>query len=612
MSCIDDVDFMQKHSEKDSATFLIDSSVRDRYHYPSPSEYVISFSEPVRNVFGVEILDASIPGTMYNVDYHNSMLRYGVMLSGSFNVGSDYTDAFGICTGSTRFKACVADSALAFDTFVLSDQAWASHGPAANPRIEILDRRSANLAIVYSITQATLELVPERVLRQASPPLAPTDATRRLDSGGLWFQADGVWYMTRDTQLAERLEAFIDAGPEHDACVLAQPDSAQSYDIVLISSFFVAYDGQAPLTSDLTWVDDWQQQQQQPATDFRGLGIHEWQLAFRNLQLELGNYNISSLAATLNEGLVNAGIRVISATNSTFEKQNKLCFINATWPFVIDTVSSTAREVLGFDFMPGRDSGLSPTSDQTASPPYVRLPLGADPYSPGAPVMTFIFGSVYSGSNGGEWVVRAPGVTNLLGIRYVTLRCPEIEDHLHGSRSFGSHSTGVGVFKLASPNEVANLRFDFVNLIRKPFHPIGKLARLTIRFEFGKNGKLYDFKGINHQLLINMKYYSPPRTPRPPRSLLNPDYDPDYVAYAARMADYAGRSDDDDDHDYQHDENNNSNNIESNSKSNSNPNANSKPKLNSNRNRQQASDAKTWQQRRLQNALLEEVRYMTR
>ena len=43
---------------------------------PEPSEYEIELTEPFRNVIGMEILDVSIPKTMYNIDYNNNRLYY--------------------------------------------------------------------------------------------------------------------------------------------------------------------------------------------------------------------------------------------------------------------------------------------------------------------------------------------------------------------------------------------------------------------------------------------------------------------------------------------------------------------------------------------------------
>ena len=65
---IEDVDFMKKKSIKENYTFIIDSRFRNQEEYPEPNNYTIQFDIPFKNVFGIEILDVTIPKTMYNVD----------------------------------------------------------------------------------------------------------------------------------------------------------------------------------------------------------------------------------------------------------------------------------------------------------------------------------------------------------------------------------------------------------------------------------------------------------------------------------------------------------------------------------------------------------------
>jgi len=130
--------------------------------------------------------------------------------------------------------------------------------------------------------------------------------------------------------------------------------------------------------------------------------------------------------------------------------------------------------------------------------------------------------------------IISPGVINLESVRYLILRCPEIESHLLGSYTNFKYAPGIGLFKLTSSNSLMNLRFDFVNITRKPFHPIGKLGKLSLTFE-QKNGDLYDFKGVDHVLLLSIKYYSPKNILRVPRSILNPYYNPNILEYQLRQ-----------------------------------------------------------------------------
>ena len=77
---IEDIQYLKNNSIRQSYTFLVDSKDRDRGIYPNPNEYVITFSTPFRNVIGLEVIDASIPRTMYSIDINNNTLYYRIFL----------------------------------------------------------------------------------------------------------------------------------------------------------------------------------------------------------------------------------------------------------------------------------------------------------------------------------------------------------------------------------------------------------------------------------------------------------------------------------------------------------------------------------------------------
>ena len=543
MANMDDVDFMQEYSERNSAVFLVDSGSRNRTFFPGPSEYLIEFSEPIRNVFGMDILDASIPSTMYNIDFNNNRLRYYLtqpVTDGYENlatVASDFTSAFDIMACSSAFTTAMDDSTAPYDVFLAAEDEWQAELQGrlqGDPMVRLQQERSSIIVITYSIEHARLVTLLDTAvqaygletadLAAPSPPssssspslpnMAPAAVRTVMRDGVLYFKTRGIWYGTADTHLQTIITERVSSSTSFDnICVLladvTPTATSPTHDIVFTHSYNVAVNA-ANAAAQLSFLG--------------GLGSTEWRVTMRVLEVELGNYNLGSLSATLSDGIGSLGFRIMSTSSGNLEKQNMYMFANIASPFIFDMKNSTIAEVLGFDTLP-----QSPANT-------ITLPTNRN-----------LFVSSLAGSSN-DFRLRAPGIVNLLGVRYLTLRCPEIEDHIHGSRAYGSHSTGIGVFKLPAPNEVANLRFDFINLIRRPFHPLGRMPRLTFRFEFD-NGVLYDFKGINHQILITVKYYSPPRAPRPIKSVLNPDYDPDYPSYVQRVIDYAERSDDDSDND---------------------------------------------------------------
>lgn len=117
----------------------------------------------------------------------------------------------------------------------------------------------------------------------------------------------------------------------------------------------------------------------------------------------------------------------------------------------------------------------------------------------------------------GEFRLTTPGVVNMTGERFVRVRCPEIEEYMNRSVVC---SSGIALVKLGDNN-------DFKPIKTQTFFPIGKLNRLTFRFE-RRDGGLYDFKGVNNTLVVVVRYMVP-FTDLAFQSELNPNYSPDVV-----------------------------------------------------------------------------------
>ena len=74
---IEDIHYLKNNSIKQTCVILIDSKNRDLNIFPNPNEYIVFFNVPFKNVIGFDIIDSSIPRTMYSVDiYNNSLFIY--------------------------------------------------------------------------------------------------------------------------------------------------------------------------------------------------------------------------------------------------------------------------------------------------------------------------------------------------------------------------------------------------------------------------------------------------------------------------------------------------------------------------------------------------------
>lgn len=146
----------------------------------------------------------------------------------------------------------------------------------------------------------------------------------------------------------------------------------------------------------------------------------------------------------------------------------------------------------------------------------------------------------------------SPGIVTLLGDRFVTIHCDEIENHLKGSMMFNTYSPGLALVNLGVLG-YSQTRNDFYSVNYKEFHPIGKLTNLKFSVR-NPLGKLYNFRNVNWHMLICVKFFVPKQKKLFTKSTLNPNYDLDYVQYqiakdgirTKELQDDSEESDDDD------------------------------------------------------------------
>ena len=533
---IEDVQHLLRNSVHDCATIFVDSSKRDYVHYPTPSEYVVDLLEPVKNVYGIDVLDAAIANCMYNVDYNNCHARI-IGLNTDLCTALQTARSVVVATSTTTLSAEATDemwdqadlSALNSEFFALGFasplRGWLADVTRASYRVCVLDLSNAAANASLMTTSSSIELaadveaygnmfcyalVETRV--SGIPMLCTTSSYAPSSKGGIgWVAFNGAYYLPSQP-IAEAL-----AAPGGYAI---EPNVALGgYDVVTYA-----------VTQLTTAV----------YSTLSGVASTLLQFSIGTAAIETGNYLgggmlMSSAQEAFSATSVANSISINATSQSGIGKRSILRFdADRNYRFMISTVDSSAASVLGFDLETNQAINLLPRSDRT----FGAVQVGGHPVP--------LYCSVLRPLN---QELDAPGLMNLLGVRYIALRCPEIEQYICTTGKYGPFSVGVGVFKLASTNEVGQVRFDYVSLVHKPFHPIGKLQRVTLRFEL-PDGTLYDFKGINNQLLLSLKYYTPtPAEARPGGgavgdavvSQLNPDYDPDFLSYMVRQTGFAPR-----------------------------------------------------------------------
>jgi hypothetical protein len=504
---VEDIDFLLNNNEKDSFLIFVDSSSRNKSAYPTPSEYEVNFSEPFYNVFGIEILDATVPSTMYTVDSFNNVLSYCLVY-----LNSKLNDDTFQSLHNNLLEICPA-----YKELVLSKNLDTN---SSHTRIVVYDLNIVNanddLTKIYSEPEQH-DIFYGLGYEEIAIPIAGSSTNTQ------YATIDGVNLDTSNEQYQKFLP-YVGTNcykllkkAENEVTFLVASIKKISSDSYIFLSAVEKNPRVVGASKALTYN----------ATSFC--------ISLLHLIIEEGNYDINTFAAYLNNRFANdvlmtyktntlvnptstpftilsQDVPVItkSAIEGSMEKQTKYKFMiqNSYVRFFINIQTSTSLDEIGFSSLYGvRSSGQFKLVKWIESFEYISTTPDDENMS----------------------IIIPPGIVQLTGQRYMLLRCPEIESHLYNSFAYSRNCPGIGAFKLGSVNQITQLRFDFVNFIKKPFHPIGKLSKLTLRFET-TSGLLYDFKGVDHNLLISVKFYVPKRQATT-KYILNPNYTPNFSEY---------------------------------------------------------------------------------
>lgn len=253
---------------------------------------------------------------------------------------------------------------------------------------------------------------------------------------------------------------------------------------------------------------------------------------FKKIYIKPGDYTFKTFISKFNDLLIPDEIEIMFKETSTPPELTNLIDIYSKMPLLVDMKRSTITENLGFDLYPTQNN-----EDKYISKPYTN----ADS------VLAKMFYSRLNTSHDTEtrinkYIITSPGIVYFIGNKYIIMRCPEIEEHLYRSLSYSKYTLGLAKFRVDSVG-INSEKLTITKLPVREFHPIGKLSRMTLRFET-KNGTLYDFKGINHNIIFAIFYYEPIQKNIPTSSILNPEYKMNYIDYLYKQEEIEGDSDD--------------------------------------------------------------------
>jgi hypothetical protein len=271
------------------------------------------------------------------------------------------------------------------------------------------------------------------------------------------------------------------------------------------------------------------------------------------ITIPIGNYTISKLILSINEKFrdinllirnrINSDIKFLNSSNSfdlllqcagksTPADLTNIIKFKCERKIILDMNNSSANETFGFY------SNVS--KSDTFITYFNRLAINNNKF------YEKFYHSVDSIEDNN--VIIAPGIVYLIGSKYVILKCPEIEQHLYGSLSYTKNTVGLAKIRTShwGLNEESNPLFK---LQLREFHPIGKLSKLTLRFE-NADGSLYDFRGVNHDIVFAVHYYSAKQKEQFTNSVSNPEYKIDFMQYRYTQEDQEEESDSGDENNY--------------------------------------------------------------
>lgn len=498
---IEDVQYLLSNSVKETVQVFVDSATRKKEFFPHPSHYTVKFTDPIRNVYGVEVLDASIPSASYSVDDHTNKLKIIFLREPQDNGGGDteVPSSAVVLTelGSNTVLRRWIDEVCPRKVLVLSFEQY-NHAIEQGFEVTPYDAsHKMGLTSEYGF-----------LVRHPRVELALYRDYKAYDGNPFYeiVHYDGVFFAVKTEDNEDVIAMFRD--PEAMLSVVSRTRNAAFNDTV-----WMVY---------VTWISVVESHEPSIITFLDASFPHQKQVTTEMLVIDSGDYDITALLEALSQRMVELGDMTVQGVGDIeISRTLRYSFRNPQMAFAFDMEKSTLRRGLGFDEI----------MDRRERQMYFPVVYGNN---------RSMFFSIYDEQRQ-AWKLDAPGMVDMSGDRYVRLRCPQIEDFTRKPVGVDSDS-GLAVFKLLGGNQQTHLRLDFVNIVRKPIHPISKLDRLTFSF-VRPDGELYNFRGLNHTMLIGVQTYAPDQKMEYKGSVLNPEYKPDILAY--QMDKYVAHSDSD-------------------------------------------------------------------
>ena len=510
---IEDVDYLKQNSIKQSYIFLSDSAERNRVAYPTPSEYVLNFSQPFTNVIGLEVIDASIPRTMYNVDVINNKVAFYIYKVAPGTDATPGTDAAPAADAAPpQFKVTEVDIGEYTIQTLLPKLTEALHmhpgDDSSLPEVTITAESLSNPSDVRSTVRFTCPYP-----FALNMPQNGTLGTGWM-SETLGFDLLPSIAESRVTPLKRRYEAPWTEGTIFKSVDL-DPD-------VALGTERTVFEGPRGVIRNIRFTSPTKKISQKFTVDANGYltGIF---VAFSSALSDVPSATTVHFAITTGATAPSASATALASgtiaisyidgglSDATMPAltQPVLLVPGVTYWLVLTCTDSNIG--VFYNDVIGEAGGLliGEQGIDTADVTYhmAARVVVSDPYHS----------------------IIAPGIFSLVGPRFLLIRCPEIEENSFRSLAYNKHFIGLAKIRLGVVGYSEN-RLDYSTVPTREFHPIGRLSRLTLRFTL-PDGSLYDFKGVNHTVTFAVHYYEPAPKVRFEQSVIQPNYNGNIMEY---------------------------------------------------------------------------------
>jgi len=528
---IEDIDYLKKNSIRQRYLFLVNSSDRDRSINPTPSQYVVNFTMPFKNVVGLEVVDSSIPRTMYNIDVYNNSIVFLIYDPVKFTASTASNNTSMFVTVNVEPGDYTIETLLIAINNVLSMEVNGNTIPITAvslsnpPEIKNTIKFHCPYPFILDMSKSTISqsIGFDLYTNPASESIKP-----------IYNQ----YYIALNYPNNYKLYGSVNISPGNPNVtyytynVFTGPTGVVRKQSIalpnrLAQSFQVTTHGyltniQAAL-SNTTGI-------------IANTNIAIWEL-WTNDPINNKPANFTGTTNVIETTYIDGGYSQSShiATN-VFLKEGTYWLVFKSNDPTLQLYYNDVTNVANTTFILSQDNGSTGSTwynlDDTVNQIYFQASI----------IVT-----MQEDYN----IVIAPGIYNLIGERYIILRCPEIEQNKYRYLAYTKHFMGLAKFNLDTIG-YNNTIIDYNDTNKKDFHPIGKLTKLSLSFETS-TGNIYDFKGVNHSLTFAIYYYEPSRKQEFVNSILNPNYKPNFAEY---MRDQEAQEEESDDQEFDYDEDN--------------------------------------------------------